>query len=1853
MKAPILQCSLLRCALLFTFYLVPTGSELAAQNGTLLWQFPVGGSMSKCPAIDEEGVVYISAPDQNVHALNGQTGELLWSYPTELGLSTAPVLGPDGTVYVGLSDTNIVALNGKTGELLWEVPTTSKAFILGLSDANTLFAHGGAGFAMALGSVDGSALWETTLPTLIPSSGLAISSEGTLFFSTSGSFPETAVRLWSVDGATGDVLFDYPAGGTLKSSQPILGADGTAYFAGRDGMLYAVSSSGSLRWKASLGGGQENPIVLGEDGSLYVASGKLLAINATTGRARWTFIGNKQIVLSPATAADGTVYAGTWVTSPQGILYAVNAQDGQENWRFSLPTPLTSPPTIGPNGVVYVASQDGNLYAVQGSAPLADSPWPKWQQNLANTGQSRWMEGAAEVLGQSGDELAAEGSPVWLWVNPKGQPPFTYQWYRDGEAIPDATEDHLIFSSVGFTDEGSYHAVVSNALGTATTEPIGLAVGYSVTVDWYPVLGTVTGVPDDEVLLPSTELVLEAEGVDGQEFLRWEGDLEAVENPLAIRVESALHIRARFTAEPGTLLWSFDAGETVRGSPAIDGAGNVYIGVPGEAIALDGSTGVLKWRAAAARPGEWPSPVVGSRGLVYCSDSDVVVALEAGDGYRAWSAGQHYSTGTSARNRSPVSVGKDGTVYFGNDYQSFFALDGRTGENLWEVKTPNASPAAVGPDGTLYVATFEDGVFALDGHDGSTRWNVPMWSWGAISPVLDGLGSLIAVSDTPSAPHVVAFDVSNGEQRWEVGVAENTDAVPSIGLNGMVYVETTGGLTALNGSTGEELWILPEAGTRESSPAVAADGTVFVGSEDGRLYALNGESGEVIWTYQTGAGIRCSPNIGADGTVYIGSDDGKLYAIAGSAPLADTPWPKYQADMQNSGRGNVPPPPEPGDLMWQFPVALGGSLSACPAIGGDGVVYLSSPDQKVRALNGRTGEVLWSYATELGASTAPVLGMDGTVYLGLADTNIVALNGATGEVLWETPSSDKTWVLGLSDNDTLFAHGGAGLAMALNAADGAVLWEVNLGTLLPSWGMALDATGRLFLFTRGKLLSIDGGNGEVLAEYVTDGQPLSSANPALGADGTAYCGSRYNGLHALEAYSGAVRWNAPLVTDRESPLVIGVDGTVYVNTGRLHAINAATGRDQWVFDPEGSLWGSPSLAADGTLYVGADDGIFYALDARNGSEKWRFTRADSRFRASTVGPDGTVYVVSGDGNLYALHGSAPLANSPWPKWQQNLANTGQSHWSEGGVGVLGQSGDELAAEGSNLRFWVNANGAPPFEYRWFRHDELIPDATFNYLVLPDVGSGNAGSYHAIVSNSLGEATTEPMELTIGYSLAVDWYPILGTVQGVPTDAVLLPGTEVVLEAEGTEAHAFLGWEGDIESTQNPLTIQVESNLHIRARFAVEAGTVLWAHDTGERVRGSAAIGTDGTVYIGADYSLIAVEGDSGALKWRTGRAWGQQTPTPVVGPAGLVYGCDPNRVLAFEAGTGQWVWQSGDSYSSSYVPTPASLGPDGTVYHSDDNRKLRALDGLTGETFWEIQTADNASPPAVGVDGRLYVSTYGSRIQSFEQSDGSELWSVESGAQAYHTPALDGLGNLFAAAGPGAPTGVTRVDTTTGERLWSTHLSTYFSSPTLGLNETVLVQTGSGAFCLSQADGEVLWSITEARTEDCSPATASDGTVYVGSNDGLFRAVDGQTGEVIWTFQAGDGIYCSPNIGPDGTVYIGSYDGKLYAIAGSAPLADTPWPKYQADMQNSGRVNVPPVVPVEMQLLGVGLREDGAFVFEVQGPPTTEGVLEESENLRDWSNAATVVLDESGRATVVNNSPASDTARFYRIRVAP
>ncbi|MGB6355350.1 MAG: PQQ-dependent dehydrogenase, methanol/ethanol family [Steroidobacteraceae bacterium] len=95
-------------------------------------------------------------------------------------------------------------------------------------------------------------------------------------------------------------------------------------------------------------------------------------------------------------------------------------------------------------------------------------------------------------------------------------------------------------------------------------------------------------------------------------------------------------------------------------------------------------------------------------------------------------------------------------------------------------------------------------------------------------------------------------------------------------------------------------------------------------------------------------------------------------------------------------------------------------------------------------------------------------------------------------------------------------------------------------------------------------------------------------------------------------------WDYRLGTHRgqeSTPLVI--DGVMYAtsNFGRVYALDAATGKELWKYDPHiDGQWARYAccdavnrglVAFDGRLYVGALDGWLHALDARTGQLLWK------------------------------------------------------------------------------------------------------------------------------------------------------------------------------------------------------------------------------------------------------------------------------------------------------------------------------------------------------------------------------------------------------------------------------------------------------------------------------------------------------------------------------------------------------------------------------------------------------------------------------------------------------------------------
>ena len=66
-------------------------------------------------------------------------------------------------------------------------------------------------------------------------------------------------------------------------------------------------------------------------------------------------------------------------------------------------------------------------------------------------------------------------------------------------------------------------------------------------------------------------------------------------------------------------------------------------------------------------------------------------------------------------------------------------------------------------------------------------------------------------------------------------------------------------------------------------------------------------------------------------------------------------------------------------------------MNSSPAIGSDGTVYVGSQDNKLYAINGKTGGKLWEFETGDNVWSSLAIGSDGTVYVGSEDYKLYAI----------------------------------------------------------------------------------------------------------------------------------------------------------------------------------------------------------------------------------------------------------------------------------------------------------------------------------------------------------------------------------------------------------------------------------------------------------------------------------------------------------------------------------------------------------------------------------------------------------------------------------------------------------------------------------------------------------------------------------------------------------------------------------------------------------------------------------------------------------------------------------------------
>ncbi|MGW2055151.1 outer membrane protein assembly factor BamB family protein [Streptomyces sp. NPDC001840] len=307
----------------------------------------------------------------------------------------------------------------------------------------------------------------------------------------------------------------------------------------------------------------------------------------------------------------------------------------------------------------------------------------------------------------------------------------------------------------------------------------------------------------------------------------------------------------------------------------------------------------------------------------------------------------------------------------------------------------------------------------------------------------------------------------------------------------------------------------------------------------------------------------------------------------------------------------------------------------------------------------------------------------------------------------------------------------------------------------------------------------------------------------------------------------------------------------------------------------------------------------------------------------------------------------------------------------------------------------------------------------------------------------------------------------------------------------------------------------------------------------------------GRIHASDGPTLYALDGKDGSERWRLRTdAWVYSLK---VDRGTVVTGTRGGGVQAWEASSGEKLWETGGAQTDFETPEAGPAISDGMVYVWKDAR-LQALDARSGAEVWSYPIGDAASCGGVPVrvrpaqDGQLYVSA-GTRVLSVDISTGRVRWHFEAPAVFLSPPAF--------APGPAVTGGgvyladylgtVYALDATTGKDRWRIATESRQSiEPVLVADGNVHVGSGSALYTLDAVTGTPKWRFAAGGEVIGAPVVA-DGRLHFGSADHVLYTLDASGGQLRWKLATGGEITGSP-VARRGVVYACSKDRCVYAL---------------------------------------------------------------------------------------------------------
>lgn len=327
----------------------------------------------------------------------------------------------------------------------WRFPLSWSSFYAGfILDTNGVI-YGGSAYIYAIYS-NGTMKWAYPTYDIIESTP-AIDENGVIYIGTIWGMPNYLHAIYSNNGT---LKWIYPVGSNDIDSSPVIGADGTIYFADWSGYVHAVNPNGTRKWIYHTNNVVTSSPAIGNDGTIYIGShDDYVYAFYPNGTVKWQYQTGNWVHASPAIGSDGTIYIG----SDDGYLYALNPENGSMIWQSSIGSSWCSP-TLGPDGTIYLGVWEMKFYAIYPNGTI------KWTYNAPGR---IWFGSSATVSSDGtiffGTTEQDGGSGTLIALNPDGTERFqnNYGYYATSPAIG---EDGTVYAATFNHEEhnGYLHA---------------------------------------------------------------------------------------------------------------------------------------------------------------------------------------------------------------------------------------------------------------------------------------------------------------------------------------------------------------------------------------------------------------------------------------------------------------------------------------------------------------------------------------------------------------------------------------------------------------------------------------------------------------------------------------------------------------------------------------------------------------------------------------------------------------------------------------------------------------------------------------------------------------------------------------------------------------------------------------------------------------------------------------------------------------------------------------------------------------------------------------------------------------------------------------------------------------------------------------------------------------------------------------------------------------------------------------------------------------------------------------------------------------------------------------------------